>query len=229
MMRSTFAMPAALQGKLIVSCQAAQGDPLDDARVLTQIALSAIRGGAGGLRANGAANIAAFRAKTAVPILGIQKEYVGGEVYITPTFAAAAEIAGAGADVVALDCTARRLKEAEPWPQLIIRIHEELKRPVLADIATLEDAVAAAGAGADAVATTLFGFTAETRQHRAVNWALVESIVKAVGVPLIVEGHIRQPEDVRRALDAGAYAVVVGSAITSPEALAARFVQAIQG
>jgi N-acylglucosamine-6-phosphate 2-epimerase len=227
-MTASFAIPSALAGKLIVSCQAPPGDPLDDPHVLSRLALSVIRGGAGGLRANGAANIAAFRAVTTLPILGIVKRYVDGEVYITPNFQAARAVAEAGADVVALDCTARRLKEAEPWPGLIQRIHAELARPVLADIATLADAAAAADAAADAVATTLFGFTAETAGNRSVNWQLIENIVKQVPVPLIVEGHIREPEEVRRAFDAGAYAVVVGSAITSPESIAARFVKAIQ-
>ena len=147
---------------------------------------------------------------------------------ITPNFAAAKQVAEAGADIVALDCTARRLTEAEPWPAMIPRIHDELGKPILADIASVEDAIAAAAAGADAVATTLYGFTAETTQHRTASWTLIESIVKHVNVPLIVEGHIRQPEEVRKALDAGAYAVVVGSAITSPESITARFVKAIQ-
>ena len=225
---TSISLPASLQGKLIVSCQAPPGDPLDDSQVLCRMALSAIRGGAGGLRANGAENIAAFRAHTRVPIIGILKQYVRGEVYITPNFAAAKHVAEAGADIVALDCTARRLTEAEPWPAMIPRIHDELGKPVLADIASVEDAIAAAAAGADAVATTLYGFTAETTQHRTASWTLIESIVKHVNVPLIVEGHIRQPEEVRKALDAGAYAVVVGSAITSPESITARFVKAIQ-
>ena len=65
----------------------------------------------------------------------------------------------------ALDCTARRLNSAEPWPELIGRIHHEIHLPVLADIATLQEAIAATEAGADAVATTLHGFTPETAKE----------------------------------------------------------------
>jgi N-acylglucosamine-6-phosphate 2-epimerase len=211
--------PASLNRRLIVSCQAAPGDPLDDAEVLRRLAISTLRGGAGGLRACGAESIAAMRRETSLPIIGIQKRYDGDQVYITPDFASACAVSAAGADVVALDCTARRLAEREPWPELIERIHGELRKPVLADIATFADAVAAVAAGADAVATTLFGFTPDTSHHRAVSWTLVEELINGVPVPVIVEGHITSPEEVRRAFDLGAYAAVVGSAITRPEAI----------
>jgi len=219
--------PSTLRGKLIVSCQAAPGDPLDDVDTLRRLALSVLRGGAGGLRANGVECIEAFRRETALPIIGILKRYEAGEVAITPDFAAAAAISAAGADVIGLDCTARRLTAREPWPQLIARIHRELGKPVLADIATLDEALAAEAAGADAVATTLYGFTPETANFRAVSWELVDALVKQVKVPVIVEGHVTQPEEVKRALDASAYAVVVGSAITRPESITARFVKSI--
>jgi N-acylglucosamine-6-phosphate 2-epimerase len=220
--------PASLKGGLIVSCQAAPGDPLDHIDTLTRIAISVLRGGAAGLRANGTDCVAAFRRETPLPILGIQKRKIHGEVSITPDFASARAIAQAGADVVALDCSAARHAAAEPWPELIARIHRELGKPVLADIATFDEAVAAEAAGADAVATTLYGFTPQTAGARAVNWEMVESLAKALRIPLIVEGHISQPHEVRRALDLGAYAVVVGSAITRPESITARFMEAIR-
>lgn len=220
--------PSSLRGTLIVSCQAPPGDPLDDPDTLRRLAASALRGGAGGLRANGIACIEAFRKETKAPIIGILKRYQNGEAAITPDFAAAEAVSNAGADIVALDCTARRLTAVEPWPELISRIHSELNKPVLADIATFEDAVAAQENGADAVATTMYGFTPETAHGRSVNWELVERLVKTLRVPLIVEGHIAQPDEMKRALDLGAYAVVVGSAITRPESITARFVKAAQ-
>jgi N-acylglucosamine-6-phosphate 2-epimerase len=214
----------AIRGRLIVSCQASEGDPLDDLDTLTRIATSVLRGGAGGLRAEGVACITAFRAITQLPIIGIIKTCdAKGDVYITPDFYSAKAASEAGADIIALDCTARRLTAAEPWPELIQRIHTELNRPVLADIATLEDALAAERAGADAVATTLYGYTTETANLRTVSWPLIESIVARLTIPVLVEGHIIDPQEVRRALDLGATAVVVGSAITRPQSIAARF------
>jgi N-acylglucosamine-6-phosphate 2-epimerase len=217
----------ALRGGLIVSCQASEGDPLDDLDTLTRMATSVLHGGAAGLRAEGVARIAAFRRITQLPIIGIIKAYdANGDVYITPDFRSAKAVSDAGADIIALDCTARRLSAVEPWPELISRIHAELNRPVLADIATLEDALAAERAGADAVATTLYGYTTETANIRTVSWPLVQSLIEHLTIPVFVEGHITRPEEVRTALGMGATAVVVGSAITRPETITARFAEA---
>lgn len=216
-----------LRNRLIVSCQAAPGDPLDHTDTLVRIAASVLRGGAGGLRAEGVEHIAAFRAITDCPIIGIIKTYDrNGDVYITPDFKSARAVGDAGADIVALDCTRRRLIEDEHWKDLIPRIQGELGVPVCADIATLEDAIAAETAGADVVATTLCGYTSETAGIRTVCWPLIESLIARLKVPVIVEGHVTQAQEVRRALDMGAYSVVVGSAITRPETITARFVEA---
>lgn len=219
--------PASLKGSLIVSCQAPHGDPLYHVDTLARMAASAIRGGAAGLRANGPDSIAAFRRITPLPIIGIEKKKFGDEVCITPDFAAARAIADAGSDVIALDCSVARHPAAQPWQELIANIHSQLALPVLADIATLVEALAAEAAGADAVATTLYGFTPQTAGIRAVNWELIEKLAGSLRIPLIAEGHISQPQEARHALELGAFAVVVGSAITSPQSIAARFAKAI--
>jgi putative N-acetylmannosamine-6-phosphate epimerase len=157
----------------------------------------------------------------------IKTRDANGDIYITPQFRCAQAVSEAGADIIALDCTHRRLAESEPWPALMERIHTELDRPVLADVATLEDALAAETAGADAVATTLYGYTAETSGLRAVSWPLIESLVSLLKIPVIVEGHITQPEEMSKAFELGAHCVVVGAAITRPDSIAARFVRAI--
>lgn len=227
--RVTSSIFRSLKGKLIVSCQAAQGEPLDHLDTLTRMATAVLRGGAGGLRAEGAERVAAFRALTPLPIIGIVKTFdTNGDVYITPDFRSAQALAQAKADIVALDCTQRRLTEAEPWPHLIHRIQDELGLPVLADIATLEEGLAAEAAGADAIATTLYGYTAQTAGASTISWPLVQSLVERLTAPVVVEGHITQPEEVRRALDIGANSVVVGSAITRPQSITARFVAAAQ-
>ncbi len=219
-----------LRKKLVVSVQASPGEPLYDTPTLCRIAQSVLSGGAGGLRAEGPEHTASFRALTDLPIIAMVKTFdAQRDVYITATFEDAASVAAAGADIIALDCTRRRLGEAEPWPQLIGRIHTELGKPVCADIATLEDALAAQLSGADAVASTLFGYTADTAGHRAISWPLLESLVANLRVPVILEGHVMNPEDVRRALEIGVHAVVVGSAITRPQLITARFAEALMG
>lgn len=226
---STEAIFQSLRGRLIVSCQAPKESPLNNIDTLRRIASSVLHGGAGGLRAEGVENIRAFREITELPLIGIIKRYdTNGSVYITPDFQSARAASNAGAHMIALDCTHRRLHEPEPWPGLIQRIHEELGKPVCADIADIDDALAAEHAGADAVATTLYGYTDETAGIRKVSWPLVESLVKRLTIPIIVEGHITQPDEVRKAFKLGAHSVVIGSAITSPQSITARFVLATQ-
>jgi N-acylglucosamine-6-phosphate 2-epimerase len=202
---------------------------LNQIDTLRRIATSVLRGGAGGLRAEGVESIRAFRELTELPVIGIIKQYdANGDVHITPDFQSARAISEAGADIIALDCTRRRLHQAMPWPELIRRIHGELGRPVCADIADIDDAVAAEDAGADAVASTLYGYTAETAGMRTVSWPMIEALVERMTIPVIVEGHIAHPDEVRKAFRIGANSVVVGAAITSPESITARFVLATE-
>lgn len=220
-------MSSAIQAKLIVSCQASKGDPLDDLDTLCRIAASVLRGGPGGLRAESPQCVAAFRQLTSLPIIGLVKVTDrNGDVYITPNFQTAKSVSDAGADIIALDCTKRRLSESEPWPAVIARIHSELGRVVCADIATLDDALLAGKAGADIVATTLRGYTADTKHIRSVDWQFLETLVSTLSVPVILEGHVTSPDEVRRALKLGVHAVVVGSAITRPQTITERFVAA---
>lgn len=219
---------AALKDVLVVSCQAAPGDPLESVDALRRIAMTCIRGGAGGLRLNGGEYIAAIRPDTHVPIIGLKKVYLDGRLRITPDFAAAVELAKAGADIIALDCTDRIWPAGEPWQQLVKRIHRELHLPVMADIATLEEACAAAAVGADMIGTTLHGYTEQTQVARGFSWSLLADVIRETGRPVVAEGHISTPAEARRAIMAGAWCVVVGSAITRPGTITANFIRAIQ-
>jgi glucokinase-like ROK family protein len=217
-----------LSGKLVVSCQADPGDPLEDTETIRRIARAVVGAGAEALRINSAEHIAAIRQDTAVPIIGIQKRYVNGVLRITPDLASAAALATAGANVIAIDCTNRTFTFGEPWQKLIQRIHSELGLPVMADIATLAEAKAAAEAGADFVGTTLNGYTEETRNNHSFSWTLLAELARTVGVPVVAEGHISTPAEVKRALAEGACCVVVGSAITRPGNITASFLRALR-
>ncbi len=218
-----------LRRQLIVSCQASLGDPMEDTETLRRVAQSAMLGGAGGLRLNSAAHVRALRQDTRLPIIAIEKSYAGGTLRITPDFAAAAALAAAGADIIALDCTGRMHAHGEPWREIVARIHSELKLPVMADIATLAEGIAAAAAGADLIGTTLHGYTEETAGARAFNWTLLAELVRKTGRPIVAEGHIATPAEAREAIDNGAWCVVVGSAITRPGEITASFVCAMRG
>jgi N-acylglucosamine-6-phosphate 2-epimerase len=218
--------PAQLRNGLIVSCQAAKGDPLDDTAALSRIADCVLRGGAHGLRGEGVDHIRAFRALTEKPIIGLSKRYHEGEVFITADFTSAQKIAEAGASILAVDCTDRDAPFREPWPEIVRRVHDELGLPVLADIATEPEAMRAIDAGADAVATTLAGYTPASAGLLGPAWDLLATLVTKSPVPVILEGRIETPADFRRALEMGAYAAVVGTAITRPESITARFAAA---
>ena len=132
----------------------------------------------------------------------------------------------AGAGLVAIDCTVRGRKYGAL--DRLRRVKDELRIPALADIATVEEAVQAAKAGADAVLSTMRGYTPETEHVLAFEPSFITQLTQAVEVPVIAEGRIQTPAHVRAALDAGAYAVIVGTAITRPEMITRQFVAATQ-
>lgn len=218
---------AQIRGKLVVSCQAWPGNPLDDVEALRRIAQAVVEAGAAGLRIHGAEQIAAIRRDIALPIIGIDKQYFNGQLRITPDFASAARLANAGASIIALDCTGRSWNWGDPWRECIQRIHRELKLPVMADIATLNEGLAAAEAGADMIGMTLNGYTEETRGNRGFSWKLLDELVNQTGTPVIAEGHISTPAQAKQAIQRGAWSVVVGSAITRPGDITKGFVHAI--
>ena len=217
-----------LRGQLVVSCQAAPGDPLEHTETIRRIARSVTAAGAAGLRINSPDHVAAIRHDSAAPIIGIEKRYCDSRIHITPDFASAAALAGAGSSIIALDCTDRVWDHGDPWRVMIERIHRELNLPVMADVATLDEALAAAAAGADMVGTTLNGYTEQTRDHHSFNWQLLAAMVRQIHAPVVAEGHISSPEQARRALSAGAWCVIVGSAISRPGAITSNFVRAMQ-
>ncbi len=228
-----------LEGGLIVSCQASAGEPLAAPTHILALALSAIAGGAKGLRLEGVENIQAVkrssRLQIGVPICGLVKSSkVASEdrmktPYITNCYADAMAIANAGADIIALDATARPRPDGSTAAETIDKIHKELDKPVWADVATFAEGIAALEAGADIVSTTLFGYTQETAipREQGPGFDLLKELVNHSSVPVILEGRVWLPEEVKQAFELGAYAVVVGSAITRPQLITERFVKSI--
>src|SRR5580704_15708115 len=136
--------------RLIVSCQAREGEPFRDPESMAKFAVSAVAGGAAAIRARGPEDIRAIRRVVGVPIIGIRKQIQDdGKILITPTFESARELVAAGADLIALDVTCRGQRYGAL--ERLQRIGRELQVPVLADIATLDEALIAADAGADFV------------------------------------------------------------------------------
>lgn len=209
---------------LVVSCQASEGDPLYLPGYMARMALAAEMGGAVGIRANKPADIRDIKATVSLPVIGIyKKDYPDFDVRITPTIKEAIEIINAGTDVVALDATDRQRPEGEDLAALIRRIKSEYDIPVMADVATLKEGISACEAGADAVATTLSGYTPYTPKTEEPDLALVRDLSNLLEVPIVAEGRYWTPEQAASAIENGAYLVVIGSAITRPQMITERF------
>jgi N-acylglucosamine-6-phosphate 2-epimerase len=217
-----------LHGRLIVSCQAPPSSPLARPEIISALARAAEQNGAAGVRIDSPENIRAVREHVRVPILGIYKIVnESSQVYITPTLESAREVMLAGADIVALDATGRPRPNGESLEHIVSGIQAEFHRPVMADIATFDEGMQAAEvSGVDLLSTTLAGYTDDTRHLIAPDFELVERLARGTSTPVICEGRLRRPEDVTRAFDSGAFAVVVGAAITGVDYLVQLFAAA---
>jgi N-acylglucosamine-6-phosphate 2-epimerase len=215
----------ALRGGLIVSVQAWKDSALDDPYVIAALARVAQEGGAVAVRVQGADNLRSVRKRVELPIVGlIKREYAGFAPYITPTVDEVAEIVACGAEIVAFDATDR----ARPGGTQVATIVEAIRDAgaiAMADCATLADAARACAAGADIVATTLCGYTEETagRALPALDVIVALRQTRGDATFIVCEGGVHRPEQVRASLDAGADAVVVGTAITNVDWLVREF------
>jgi putative N-acetylmannosamine-6-phosphate epimerase len=211
-----------LRGGLIVSIQPEAGSVLNTPETVALLARCVVANGAVGVRIEGAERIAAVRAAVTVPILGLVKRpYAGYAPYITPTRREIDEIAGAGADIVAFDATARARPGGEDVAAMVAAVHAH-GLTAMADAATATELRAAAAAGADIVATTLCGYTDETRGWELPALDVVQQSVDT-GAFIILEGGVASPSQARSGLAAGASAIVVGTALSNLDALVRRF------
>lgn len=213
---------AKLRGGLIVSCQAYPGEPMRHPETMAQIAQAAEIGGAAGIRCQGLADISAIVGQVQVPVIGIWKDGDSG-VVITPTLRHARSCLAAGADIVALDATARPRPDGLSVAETARALHDE-GAVLMADCGSRADAERAAAADVAILSTTLAGYSGDHPATEGPDLELLAQIVEDHPErPVIAEGRIRTPEDAAAALEAGAWAVVVGTAITHPTSLTRRF------
>lgn len=214
-------------GGLVVSCQAPAGSPLRSSEMMAAMARAAYEGGAAAIRANGPEDVAAIAAAVALPVLGIHKLGDPAGVYITPTVEAALEVVDAGAAIVAIDGTRRPRADGGSFADQLAGIRRRSDVPIMADVDSLEAGLRARDAGADAIATTLSGYTGGGHVASA-DIDLIAALAAELDCPIVAEGRIRTDEDVAAARAAGAYALVIGTAITNPAAITRGFVRALE-
>lgn len=223
---------AGIRHGLIVSCQTEEGQVFDRPEHAAMFAVAAQDGGAVGIRTEGKENIKAIKSRVNLPLIGlIRSSYPDGSVLVTPDFKDVDEIIGAGADIVALDATSRERPNGLTGFEFLRRVRQTHPSVLLlADISTFEEGVQAAELGADLVSTTLSGFTPETsdKSGQGVDLELVSRLSQALVIPVIAEGRIWTPQEAVEAILAGAYAVVVGAAITRPKLITQMFVHELK-
>ena len=217
-----------LHGGLVVSCQAYPGEPMLDPTTMSQVALAAVAGGAAGIRAKGLDDLRSMRPQIEVPLIGLVK-VSGHDVFITPTLADCLAVAETGADVVALDGTRRSRPDGLSLADTIRGLREQYPEVlVMADCGSAADAEAAISDGADVIGTTLAGYTGERPRTDGPDWELVDQVVALSDRPVFIEGRVHTPEQAAEAIRRGAWAVVVGTAITHPTTITGWFATAVQ-
>ena len=158
----------------------------------------------------------------------IKKDYPGTPMYITVTMKEVDELVECGVDILAVQGTGALRPDGSTSAQFIRTI--KAKYPdqlVMADCDNFENAMACAEAGADFVGTTMRGYTPETKGIDDIDFDFVHKLAAECPAKVIAEGHIHYPEQAVKALEAGAFALVVGGAITRPAEITARFTGAI--
>lgn len=206
---------------LIVSCQALQDEPLHSAFIMSKMALAAKEGGAVGIRANGVEDIKAIKSEVDLPVIGIIKiNYDGLKPYITPTMKEVDALVESKVDVVAVDAT---MDQTEEFLKSLKEKYPNQK--FMADISTIEEGLRAEAIGFDYIGTTLVGYTDQSKGLN--NFDVLEGLVAKCKKPVVAEGNFDTPEKARKALEAGAYTVVVGGAITRPQLITKKFAEEV--
>ena len=221
-----------LKNGFIVSCQVEEHAPCYSEEIIELMVKAAIWGGATGLRVREEKNIKRTREITDLPIIGLIKIFSDDtEVFMTPTMNEVDKVIAAGADIVAIDGT-DRLIAGKPANTIIPLIKEKYPDTVIfADVRDEIDAVNSLKLGADMVAPTFYRFKKDAKTTENVDWKMFARMCndcKGLG-HVVMEGKIWTPDEAVKAFYYGAYAVVVGSAITRPHLITRRFADHLNG
>ena len=220
-----------LRGKLIVSCQALPEEPLHSPFIMGRMALAAFEGGAGGIRANTPEDVNEIKKVVDLPVIGLyKKDFPDSEVYITPTMDEISAMVDCGCEIVAMDATARLRPDGLSLDKVFSEARKKYPHQLfMADCSDLEECIHAAEIGFDLVGTTMRSYTEYTRNEVIPDFGLFRQLKELISVPFIAEGGIWSPADAKLAIECGAFAVVVGSAITRPQLITRRYAAAVAG
>ena len=218
-----------LKGGLIVSCQALKSEPLYSSHIMAKMAYAAEEGGAVGIRANTPEDILEIKKEVNLPIIGLYKvDYSNSEIYITPTMKEIDALMEVKPDIIALDATNRIRPDGSTIETFFPKVREKYPDMIfMADCSSYEDGIRAEKLGMNLVGTTLCGYTRDTEGVEIPCFPMVKKLADELKIPLIAEGGLWIPEQLSHVFKCGAYAAVIGTAITRPREITRRFVSAI--
>ncbi|MBR1754709.1 putative N-acetylmannosamine-6-phosphate 2-epimerase [bacterium] len=217
-----------LKNKVIVSVQAAYGEPLYDEACINGMLQTVVNGGAAGVRVAGFRDVKNAKKLLNVPVIGLTKPKALPQnwreiVYITPTIDDVKVLIDADADIIAIDGTSRDHKF--DIGEAISLIHANNKL-AMADIATFEEGIKCSKYGFDIISTTLSGYTTESlSESEEPDFDLLKNLTENTKIPVFLEGRVWEPEHVKKAFELNAHSVVIGSAITRPQLIVKRFIE----
>lgn len=219
-----------LKNGLVVSCQALKEEPLHSSYIMSRMAYAAYLGGAVGIRANTVEDITEIKKTVDLPIIGIIKQvYNDSNVYITPTMKEVEALVNCGVDIIAVDATNRPRTGGVTFETFFKEVRNAFPEQLfMADTSCFSEGQKARSLGIDIVGTTMSGYTDYTKGNSLPDYDLMERYVKELDCPVIAEGGIWAPEQLKKALDIGVHCAVVGTAITRPMDITKRFVNAIK-
>lgn len=211
---------------LIPSVQADEGTPLDTPEHLAALGRASLISGAKLVRLQGIRNIGPVGRALQVPIIGlIKRHFDNSPVYITPTAEDVGVLLATDCAIVSLDATRRVRPRGESLRELIDKIHAG-GRLAMADCDSTESVDYAIDCGADILASTLSGYTENSRKQQGPDLELVRYMA-STGLPAVAEGRYSEGWQVQAARMIGADAVVIGAAINDPIKQTARFREAV--
>jgi N-acylglucosamine-6-phosphate 2-epimerase len=218
-----------IRNGLIVSCQAEGNSPFNSPEGVAMFAKAAVNGGAVAIRSEGVEKTSSIIKAVSVPVVGLVKSYFDdGFVRITGSFNDVEQLVSVGTNIIAIDGTFR-MREGLSGPDFIAKAKEKFGCLIMADIATEQEAIACAAAGADCVSTTLSGYTPETQHmHNGPDFELLKRLASSFSIPVIAEGRVNTSALAAEMKGYGAWCVVVGSAITRPTEITKWFVEALR-
>lgn len=219
-----------IKGGLIVSCQALKTEPLYDSYIMSKMAWAAYLGGAVGIRANTVVDILAIKKKVDLPVIGIIKEeYDDSDVYITPTMKEVDALVEIGCEIIATDATKRTRPNGVSFEEFFKEVRAKYPNQLfMADTSCFEEGKLAEELGFDLIGTTMSGYTPYTKGRTLPDLELINRYATELHTPVIAEGGIWVPEDLKNVYKNGAFGAVCGTAITRPMDITKRFVKALE-